>query len=56
MLVYGVLAAVTTVGMLCPLPLDHPRYSWIGEVAHFGVSFVRASALFAGAIHLTAEE
>ena len=38
--------------MLCWLPWDRPRHSWIGEVAHFGVSFVIVSAFFAGAVHL----
>ena len=37
--------------MLCWLPWGHPRYGWIGEVAHFGVSFVIVSAFFAGAVH-----
>lgn len=34
------------------LPWDHARHGWIGEVAHFGVSFVIVSAFFAGAVHL----
>ena len=54
-LVYAVLTVVAVVGMLCRLPLDHPRYGRIGGLAHFGVFFVIAGAFFAAAIYLTAD-
>ena len=54
-LVYTVLTVVAAVGMLCRLPLDHPRFGRVGGLARFGVLFVIAGALFAAAIYLTAD-
>ena len=52
-LAYGLIAVVGIIGVLCKLPLDHPRYGRISGLAHFGLFLAIAGVLLASAIFLT---